>query len=148
MMLPLDDAIGCLRQSIPKLSRSSLHQYLQRHGIWRLPVSDIKTAAKRKFALTEISYVHIDIAELRLAPGKLNVFWLLTRCQSSLAWDFRTTWERSMVQISCVACLTLFLHAEFKAQGRTLPRNAKHSAASILLLKQYQSRFGPELVLG
>ena len=39
-LLPLDDVMGCLRESIPKLSRSSLHRCLQRHGISRLPASD------------------------------------------------------------------------------------------------------------
>jgi len=42
-LLPLDDVMGCLRESIPKLSRSSLHRCLQRHGISRLPGSEIKT---------------------------------------------------------------------------------------------------------
>src|SRR5215213_7363699 len=36
-LLPLDDVLGCLRESIPKLSRSALHRCLQRHGISRLP---------------------------------------------------------------------------------------------------------------
>ena len=40
-LLPLDDVMGCLRQSIPKLSRSSLHRCLLRHGISRLPAREI-----------------------------------------------------------------------------------------------------------
>ncbi len=32
-MLSLDDVMGCLRDSIPKLTRSSLHRCLERHGI-------------------------------------------------------------------------------------------------------------------
>jgi hypothetical protein len=36
-MLPLDDVLGCLRDSIPKLTCSSLHRCLCRHGISRLP---------------------------------------------------------------------------------------------------------------
>ena len=59
-LLPLDDVMGCLRESIPKLSRSSLHRCLLRHGISRLPASDIKTTTRGKFAPTEIGYVHID----------------------------------------------------------------------------------------
>ncbi len=38
-LLPLDDVLGCLRDSIPKLTRSSLHRCLERHGIelcWNL----------------------------------------------------------------------------------------------------------------
>ena len=66
--------MGCLRESIPKFSRSSLHRCLLRHSISRLPVIRIKTTGKGKFAPTEIGYVHIDIAELRLAQDKLNMF--------------------------------------------------------------------------
>jgi hypothetical protein len=36
-LLPLDDVMGCLRDAIPKLSRSALHLCLERHGISRLP---------------------------------------------------------------------------------------------------------------
>ena len=72
--MPLDDVMGCLRERIPKLSRSSLHRCLLRHGISRLPASEIKTTGRGKFAPTEMGCVHIDIAELRLAQGKLNMF--------------------------------------------------------------------------
>ena len=34
-MLPLDDVPGCLRNTIPNLTRSTLHRCLQRHGISR-----------------------------------------------------------------------------------------------------------------
>jgi transposase InsO family protein len=36
-LLPLDDVLGCLRESIPRLTRSALHRRLVRHGISRLP---------------------------------------------------------------------------------------------------------------
>src|SRR3712207_1429487 len=36
-LLPLDDVLGCLRETIPTPSRSALHRCLQRHGISRLP---------------------------------------------------------------------------------------------------------------
>ena len=39
-LLPLDDVLGCLRHSIPNLTRSALHRCLQRHGISRLPKSE------------------------------------------------------------------------------------------------------------
>src|SRR4051812_21948889 len=32
-LLPLDDVLGCLRERIPKLTRSALHRCLVRHGI-------------------------------------------------------------------------------------------------------------------
>src|SRR4051812_24109438 len=59
-LLPLDDVLGCLRESIPTLSRSALHRCLVRHGLSRLP-KDPESASKRKrFAETKIGYVHID----------------------------------------------------------------------------------------
>jgi len=58
--------LGCLRDSIPNLSRSALHRCLTRHGISRLPRDE--TASKRsRFTATEIGYVHIDHCELRRA---------------------------------------------------------------------------------
>ena len=94
-LLPLDDVMGCLRESIPKLSRSSLHRCLRRHGISRLPASDIKASGRGKFAPTEIGYVHIDIAELRLAEGKLNMFLAIDRVSKfSLMLSFGMTWGR------------------------------------------------------
>jgi hypothetical protein len=77
-LLPLDDVLGCLRETIPNLSRSALHRCLQRHGISRLPVEE--TAEKRKrFKTYEIGYVHIDSCELRHADGKLIMFLAIDR---------------------------------------------------------------------
>ena len=36
-LLPLDDCLYALQATIPRLSRSSLHRCLERHGISRLP---------------------------------------------------------------------------------------------------------------
>ena len=36
-LLPLDDCLYALQPTIPRLTRSSLHRCLQRHGISRLP---------------------------------------------------------------------------------------------------------------
>jgi transposase InsO family protein len=70
-LLPLDDVLGCLRDAIPKLSRSALHRCLVRHGISRLPRDEEKTSKRQHFAETAIGYVHVDVCELRLAEGKL-----------------------------------------------------------------------------
>ena len=87
--------MGCLRESIPRLSRSSLHRCLRRHGISRLPARDIKASGRGKFAPTEIGYVHIDIAELRLAEGKLKMFLAIDRISKfSLMLSFGMTWGR------------------------------------------------------
>jgi hypothetical protein len=78
-LLPLDDVLGCLRDSVPKLTRSSLHRCLERHGISRLPENPDQASKRGKFAATAIGYVHIDISELRLAQGKLNMFLAIDR---------------------------------------------------------------------
>ncbi len=77
-LLPLDDVMGCLRDAIPKLTRSSLHRCLARHGISRLPESETKTKRGR-FAETTIGYVHIDSCELRHADGKIHMFLAIDR---------------------------------------------------------------------
>src|SRR3954464_622018 len=77
---PLDDMLGCLRETIPKLSRSALHRCLQRHGISRLPQA--KASKRKRFAETRIGSVHIDVCELRLVQGKIFMF-LATGCPSS-----------------------------------------------------------------
>ena len=69
-LLPLDDVLGCLRETIPALSRSALHRCLARHGISRLPRDEEKTPNRKRFAETAIGHVHIDVRELRLAEGK------------------------------------------------------------------------------
>src|SRR5690349_6885087 len=78
-LLPLDDVLGCLRETIPKLSRSALHRCLQRHGISRLPREGEKASKRGRFAETKIGYVHIDHCELRLGEGKLHMFLAIDR---------------------------------------------------------------------
>jgi hypothetical protein len=74
-LLPLDDVLGCRRETIPRLSRrSALHRCLVRHGISRLPEGEEKASKRKRFAETRIGYVHIDVCELRLAQGKLLMF--------------------------------------------------------------------------
>ena len=88
-LLPLDDVMGCLRDSIPKLTRASLHRCLKRHGISRLPENPDKASKRGKFVKTTIGYVHIDISELRLAQGKLNMFLAIDRVSKFTYVEFR-----------------------------------------------------------
>lgn len=78
-LLPLDDVLGSLRESILALSRSALHRCRGRHGISRLPRDEEKTSKRKRFAKTTIGYVHIDVCELRLAEGKLYMFLAIGR---------------------------------------------------------------------
>lgn len=77
-LLPLDDVLGCLRDTIPNLSRSALHRCLQRHGISRLPQGE-QVGKRGRFAPTTIGYVHIDSCELQHADGKLHMFLAIDR---------------------------------------------------------------------
>ena len=82
-MLPLDELLGRLRESIPKLSRSALHRCLQREGISRLPKPE--GGSKRgKFSEVEIGYLHVDAAELRTAEGKVQLFLAVDRVSKLL----------------------------------------------------------------
>lgn len=78
-LLPLDDYLYALLQTLPQLSRSSLHRCLQRHGISRLPEIQGDKPAKQKFKTYPIGYVHIDIAEVRRKEGKLHLFVAIDR---------------------------------------------------------------------
>lgn len=79
-LLPLDDCLYALQDTIPKLSRSVLHRCLQRHGISRLPNLDAnKNKSKKKFKTYPIGYLHMDIAEVRTEDGKLYMFVAIDR---------------------------------------------------------------------
>ncbi len=78
-LLPLDDCLYALQATLPHLTRSSLHRCLQRHGISRLPEIDGDKPTRKTFKAYPIGYVHIDIAEVRTAAGKLHLFVAIDR---------------------------------------------------------------------
>jgi transposase InsO family protein len=78
-LLPLDDCLYALQETIPHLTRSSLHRCLQRHGIGRLPDVEGDKPAKNKFKSYPIGFFHIDIAEVQTAEGKLYLFVAIDR---------------------------------------------------------------------
>ena len=78
--LPLDDVLYSLQETIPHLSRSSLHRCLKRHGCSVLPKKQVSTSAdKQKFKQYPIGYFHIDMAEVRTAEGKLYLYVAIDR---------------------------------------------------------------------
>jgi transposase-like protein len=91
-LLPLDDVLGCLREAIPKLTRSALHRCLARHGISRLPEAEAGSKRK-KFNETEIGYVHIDSAQLRSAEGVVHMFLAIDRVSKFACVEFHATAE-------------------------------------------------------
>jgi transposase InsO family protein len=74
-LLPLDDCLYALQETIPHLSRSGLHRCFKRHGISRIPDENGEPKKRRqKFAEYKIGYFHVDIAELQTAEGRLYLF--------------------------------------------------------------------------
>jgi transposase InsO family protein len=78
-LLPLDDCLYALQATIPKLTRSSLHRCLQRHGISRLPEVEGEKTVKAKFKSYPIGFFHVDLAEVQTAEGKLYLFVAIDR---------------------------------------------------------------------
>jgi len=78
-LLPLDDCLYALQATIPRLTRSSLHRCLQRHGISRLPETDGNKPQRSRFKRYPIGFFHIDIAEVRTEQGKLHLFVAIDR---------------------------------------------------------------------
>lgn len=77
--LPLDDLLYTLQETIPHLSRSSLHRCLKRHGCSVLPKKEGETKEKKKFKAYPIGYFHVDIAEVRTTQGKLYLYVAIDR---------------------------------------------------------------------
>src|SRR6202162_5073484 len=78
-LLPLDDCLYALQSTIPRLTRSSLHRCLQRHGISGLPELKGDKPDRKKFKRYPIGYFHIDITEVRTEEGKLYLFVAIDR---------------------------------------------------------------------
>jgi len=78
-LLPLDDCLYALQDSIACLTRSSLHRLFQRHNISRLPEVGGEKPVRKKFASYPIGYFHIDIAEVPTEEGKLYLFVAIDR---------------------------------------------------------------------
>jgi len=78
-LLPLDDCLYALQPSIPHFMRSSLHRWLQRHGISRLLDMEGDKPKRQKFKRYPVGYFQIDIAELRTNEGKLYLFVAIDR---------------------------------------------------------------------
>ena len=79
-LLPLDDCLYALQETIPHLSRSALHRCFQRHGVSRLPLTeDDQVPAKKEFKDHPIGYLHIAFAEEQTKEGKQYLFVAIDR---------------------------------------------------------------------
>ncbi len=115
-LLPLDDVMGCLRDAIPKLTRSSLHRCLVRHGISRLPKDEDASSKRQPFKETKIGYVHIDSAQLRSAEGKTHMFLAIDRVSKFVHVEFHATAEMTTGAALMRGLVTAFPH-----QSHTVP---------------------------
>jgi transposase InsO family protein len=77
-LLSLDDCLYALQETMPHLTRASLHRCFRRHGVNRLPQSESKPA-KKPFKAYPIGYFHLDICHLSTAEGKLYLFVAIDR---------------------------------------------------------------------
>jgi len=110
-LLPLDDArrssrndvMECLKDQIPKLTRSALHRCLVRHGISRLPQDEKASSKRQSFKETKIGYVHIDSAQLRSAEGKTHMVLAIDRVSKFAHVEFHPTAEMATGAPSCAA---------------------------------------------
>jgi transposase InsO family protein len=71
--------LHALQPTIPHLSRSALHRCLQQRAISRLHEVGGDKPAKKRSKRYSIGYFHIDLAEVRTAEGKLNLFVAIDR---------------------------------------------------------------------
>src|ERR671913_1977359 len=78
-LLPLDDCLYALQPTIPRLTWSSLHRCLERHGISRLPEIEGSKPSRKRFASYPIGYFHLDLAEVSSEEGKLRLFVAVDR---------------------------------------------------------------------
>jgi transposase InsO family protein len=79
-LLPLDDCLYALQETIPALTRSSLHRCFQRHGISRLPPAETGDPRARKaFKDYPLGYLHVDFAEFQTEEGKQYLFVAIDR---------------------------------------------------------------------
>ena len=78
-LLPLDDCLYAQQPTIPRLTRSSLHRCLRRHGIARLPETDGEKPRRSRFKAYPIGYFHLDIAEVHTEEGRLYLFVAIDR---------------------------------------------------------------------
>ncbi len=124
-----------MQPTIPKLTRSSLHRCLQRHGISRLPQPAADRPARKRFKSYPLGYFHIDIAPLRTAEGKLYLFVAIDRTSKFAFARAQPKADRSAAAEflrELVAAVPYKLHTVLTDNGaqfthrRTATRSAQH----------------------
>ena len=146
-LLPLDDCLYSLQETIPHLTRSSLHRCLQRHGISRLPEVKDKPAKKSRFKAYHIGYFHIDIAEVQTEEGKLYLFVAIDRTSK---FAFAELHERATRPIAAqflrrlIAAVPYKIHTILTDNGIQFANRAKDRYAFKLLFDRICTAHGIE----
>ncbi len=96
-LLPLDDCLYALQNTIPQLNRSSLQSCLQRHGISRLPEVDGDKPKRSRFKAYPLGYFHIDLAEVHTAEGRL---YLLVAIDRTTKFAFVEIYEKATRRVA------------------------------------------------
>ena len=78
-LLPPDDCPYGLQPTILRLTRSSLHRCLERHGISRLPEVEGDKPGRRRLATCPVGYFRVDPAGVQTGEGKLRPFVAIDR---------------------------------------------------------------------
>ena len=138
-LLPLDDCLYALQETIPHLTRSSLHRCLQRHGISRLPDMREENVSKpkKKFKHYPIGFFHIDITEVRTEEGKLYLFVAIDRTSK---FAFAKLYDRAITEnakdflerlIECVPYKVQIVLTDNGIQFADLPKNRQGPTAML-----------------
>ena len=78
-LLPLEDWLSGLQETLPDLTGSTRHGGLQRHGIRRLPQVSHQPAKQSRFKAYPIGYFQLDMAQVQTEDGKRSLFVALER---------------------------------------------------------------------
>jgi transposase-like protein len=72
-LLPLDDCLYALQAPIPRLTRSSLHRCLERHGISRLPEMEKQQAHEEEIrALFSATFTSVELTYAALKASSIS----------------------------------------------------------------------------
>jgi len=76
-LLPLDDCLYALQETIPHLTRSALHRCFQRYEINRLPQITEKASKKKRFKSYPIGYFTSTSLRYRRKKASFTCLWPL-----------------------------------------------------------------------
>ena len=148
--LSLDDLMGQLLETAPRLSRSALHRCLQRHGISRQPATQVPRR-HGKFEETTLGFVPIDSAEMKISSGRQHMFVAIDRVTkfTQVAFFDRATkanaaqFLRQVLVASRTAYLPLWRTTAWRSQGKNASEAASQAHASVTSLNASASSMEP-----